>query len=82
MAKEKLEDLSIDQLKKKEKGLKGFILIFIPLIIALFYFIIRDYLNGEEVDWSTVTIGICTLGGPAALYPELKSIQNEIKKRS
>lgn len=81
MAKEKLEELSIEQLTAKAKSLKLFIGIFIPLIIGLFYFVIRNYLDGEELDWAMITIAICTLGGPATLYPELKEVRKEIKAR-
>lgn len=82
MTKEKLKELSTEQLLKKEKSLKLFIGVFIPLIISLFYFVFRDYFNGEEIDWSILTIAICTLGGPATLYPELKEIQKEIRSRN
>lgn len=78
MGKENLKELSVEQLKKKEKGLKTIIGIFIPIIIGLFFFIIRDYLDGEDFDWSILTVGICTLGGPASLYPELKEVQKEL----
>lgn len=81
MAKESLTEQSIEQLKAKEKSLKVFIGIFIPLILGLFFFIIREYINGEELDWSSITIAICTLGGPATLYPELKEVQKEMKAR-
>lgn len=81
MANENLKDLSVEELKKKEKGQKSMILIFIPIIVGLFYFIIRDYLNGEEADWALITIAICTLGGPATLYPQLKEIQKELNSR-
>jgi RsiW-degrading membrane proteinase PrsW (M82 family) len=82
MDKEKLKDFSIEQLKNKEKSLKIFIGVFIPLIIGLFYFIIRDYYKGEAVDWSILTIAICTLGGPVTLYPELKEVQKELMTRN
>lgn len=82
MAKAKLKDLSKEQLTKKEKGLKMFIGFFILLIIALFYFVIRDYFNGEEINWSILTISIFTIGGPATLYPELKEVQKELRTRS
>lgn len=81
MAKESLTEQSIEQLKAKEKSLKVFIGIFIPLILGLFFFIIRNYVNGEELDWAMITIAICTLGGPATLYPELKEVQKEMKAR-
>jgi TRAP-type uncharacterized transport system fused permease subunit len=82
MTKEKLKELSVEQLEKKEKSLKVFILFFIPIIIGLFYFVIRNYVIGEETDWSILTIAICTLAGPATLYPELKEVQKELKSRS
>jgi hypothetical protein len=82
MEKPKLQELSLEQLKKKEKSLKIFIGIFIPLVVGLFFFVIQDYLNGEEIDWAIVTIAICTLGGPATFYPELKEVQKEIGARS
>jgi hypothetical protein len=82
MEKPKLKELSLEQLKKKEKSLKMFIGIFIPLIIGLFFFVIRDYLNGKEMNWAILTIAICTLGGPATIYPELKEVQKEIRARS
>ena len=82
MAKEKWKELSIEQLTQKEKNIKGLFWIFVPLIIGLFYFIIRNYFNGEEIDWSMLTIAICALGGSATLYPELKKVQKELKSRS
>lgn len=82
MANEKLKGLSLEQLKEKEKSLKVFIWVFIPLIVALFYFVFQDYYNGNEIDWSMLTIAICTLGGPATLYPELQEIRKEIKSRN
>ncbi len=81
MAKQSLTEQSIEQLKAREKSLKVFIGIFIPLILGLFFFVIRNYVNGEELDWAMITIAICTLGGPATLYPELKEVQKEIKTR-
>jgi len=73
--------MSAEQLKAQEKSLKLFIGVFIPLIFFLFYFVLRDYFNGEELDWSILTIAICTLGGPAVLFPELREVQKELKAR-
>jgi len=81
MDKGKLKELSIEELKAKAKGHKSLMIIFIPLIVALFYFVIRDYMNGNEMDNAMLTIAICTLAGPAVLYPELKSIREEIASR-
>ena len=82
MEKTKLKELTKEQLKGKEKSLKGFIIVFIPLIIGLFYFVFTDYLNEKEIDFSILTIAICTLGGPAVLYPELKEVRKELESRS
>ncbi|PHI21160.1 hypothetical protein CEQ90_03835 [Lewinellaceae bacterium SD302] len=81
MKKDDLAKLSIEELKAKEKSLKIFVGVFIILIILLFFFLIRAYLDGAALDWSIMTIAICSLGGPAALYPELKQVQAEIKAR-
>ena len=81
MEEENLKALSVEQLKKKEKNLIVINGIFTLLIIGLFYFIIRDYVNGDELDWSILTIAICTLGGPATFYPELQKFQKEISNR-
>lgn len=81
MAKKELNELSLEELKKKEKEHKGIILIFLILIAALFFFILRDYFSEQELDWSILTIAICTLGGPATLYPTLKEVQKEIQSR-
>ncbi len=82
MAKTNLKDLTVEQLRQKERSLKIFIGVFIPLIFALFFFIIQDYLSGEEFDWSMITIAICTLGGPVTIYPELKEVQEELNTRN
>ncbi len=79
--KDKLKELTKEQLKSKEKNLKAFIILFIPLIIGLFYFVFIDYYNGKEIDFSILTIAICILGGPAVLYPELKEVKKELKNR-
>ncbi|HKK74365.1 MAG TPA: hypothetical protein VJ953_04765 [Saprospiraceae bacterium] len=81
MAKEKLKELPVEQLEKKEKSLKGLMVIFVLLMIGLFYFLIRNYFNAEEIDWPILTIAICTLAGPATFYPELKEVQKELKSR-
>jgi len=82
MAKAKLKDLSIEQLKNKERSLKIFIGVFIPFILYFFYSLFQNYLNGEEIDYAVLTIAICTIGGPVTIYPELKAVQKELRSRS
>lgn len=81
MAKEDLSKLSVEELEKKEKGIKGLLIVFVPIIIGLFYVVVRNYWTGVETDWSLLTITICSLAGPATLYPELKAVREEIKSR-
>lgn len=61
--------------------MKMLIGISLPLIVILFFFILRDYILFKEMDWSIFTIAICTLGIPATLYPELKKVQKELTSR-
>ncbi|WP_424003560.1 hypothetical protein [Maribacter sp. IgM3_T14_3] len=82
MEKKELKDLSKEELKRKEKSLKSIIILCIPVIIGLFYFVLRDYFDGKEIDFAILTIAICTIGGPATVYPELKKVQDELKTRS
>ena len=82
MAKAKLKDLSIEQLKNKERSFKIFIGVFILLILYLFYILFQDYLKGEEIDYAILTIAICTIGGSVSIYPELKKVQKELSSRS
>ncbi|KGE85894.1 MAG: hypothetical protein ACE362_20045 [Phaeodactylibacter xiamenensis] len=81
MAKPKLTDLSKEELTKKEKGLKTMIGIFIPIIVALFYSVTRDYMNGEDLNWPILTIAICSLAGPLTYYSELKAVREELLAR-
>ena len=78
-----LKTISTEQLQAKEKSLKLFIGIFIPLIICLLFFVVRDYVDGGEFDWTIGVIALCSiLGGPVTLYPQLSAIQQELSSRS
>ena len=61
--------------------MKMMIGISIPLIVILFFFVLREYITVKEIDWSIFTIAICTLGIPATLYPELKKVRKELMSR-
>lgn len=81
MKKADLKNLSTEYLRKKEKGTKTLIRIFIPLILALIYFSFRDYMNGR-IDYPIIIISICSIGGLVSLFPELKNIRQELVERS
>ena len=81
MSKDKLKQLSNEGLQKKEKNTKTLIGIFIPIILLLLFFGIRDYIN-EDTNTPVTIITICSIGGMISLFPELKSIREELKNRN
>lgn len=81
MKKEDLIELSNEALINKAKGLKILIWAFIPVIAGLVFFTISDYMSTNEFDMPMLTITICTFGGIAVVYPELKMVNDELKKR-
>jgi len=81
MTKEEIASLTDDELQKKEKNTKVLAGIFIPIILGLMYYGIRDYFNGETNTPLTI-ITICTIGGLASLLPSLKTLRAEIKNRN
>lgn len=81
MKKDTLKSATTEELKKKEKSLKTLIGLFIPIILALFYFGIKDYINGTEVDLPITIIAICSVGGMITLFPELKQVKEELNNR-
>jgi len=55
--------------------------IFVPLILALGFFVMQDYLKPNEMDMPTLIITICLIRGLASFFPELKNIKEELKER-
>ncbi len=81
MNKEELKNLSTEKLLEKEKGTKTLIGIFIVLILALGFFVFREYFTGTDNSSTGIIIWICTVGGLTATFPELKAIREELKNR-
>lgn len=81
MQEDKLKQLSKEKLVEKMKGTKFLIGLFIPIIILLAFFIIRDYIKTDEMDVPTLIITICSIGGMFTLFPELKKMKEELKRR-
>lgn len=77
MKKENLDNLSKEDLIKKERSTKALIIVFIPLILALSFFVIRDYNNGLGIDMPLLIITICSVGGAISLLPTLKLIRKK-----
>lgn len=81
MEKSGLKDLTDDDLKKKEKGLKALIVLLTVATALLLAVIIYESLNGEELEMSLIIIAICSIGGGVSIYPQLKAIQDELSRR-
>lgn len=81
MNESQIQALSDGALKNNLRSRKLFVGVFLVLIAALFYFPISDYLNGKEVDWATLTIAICTIGGLVTIWPEYAAFRKEVKRR-
>ena len=82
MKKEKFKELPDEHLENKIKGLKAIGGILMGLTIALSFFTLRNYLNGQELDWASITIILCTLGGFFSVYQDLQEAKKEIRTRS
>jgi hypothetical protein len=81
MEKNNLKDLTNDELEKKEKSLKSILGILTVPTVLLLFFLIRDSLNGEEIEMSLMIIAICSIGGGMSIYPQIKAVQQEMSRR-
>ena len=81
MKKSALEKLSVEELLDREKSLKTLIGLFIPIILGLLYFGLKDFFTEEELNLPVTIITICTIGGLLTLFPRLKAIQDELESR-
>lgn len=77
MDKEKLKQLTKEELQKKEKNTKSAMVWFVVLLLALAFFSLKDY----QMDASDAILLFCPLGGLASLFYELKPIQEELASR-
>ncbi len=76
-----LKNMTDEDLRKKSKSsgtLTGLLLV---LTLALSFFAIRDYLQEEALEWSSLTIAICTLGGLVVTWGEWRQVNAEIEER-
>jgi hypothetical protein len=71
-----------DELNKKLSGLRAIYWICLVAAAFLLIFIIRDSLNGEELDTSLLIIAICSIGGGVSLSPQIKQIKEQLEGRS
>lgn len=81
MEEKNLKDLTNEELKKSEKTLRSLIGLLTVATVFLLFFIIRDSLNGEDIEMSLIIIAICSIGGGMFLFPQLKEIRSEMDSR-
>lgn len=82
MEKEDLKNLTNKELKKKLSGLRALYWLCLLAAVFLLISIIRDSLNGDELETSLLIIAICSIGGGVSLTPQIKEIKAEIKSKS
>lgn len=82
MENENQKNQTNEELKKKLSGLRALHWICLVAAAFLLIFIIRDSLNGEELDTSLLIIAICSIGGGVSVSPQIKQIKEELKNRS
>lgn len=76
-----LKELTNEDLNKKEKSLKAILGILTVATTLLLVFTIVDSLDGGDFEMSLMIIAICSIGGGVSIYPQLKSIQQEKRRR-
>jgi len=81
MENKDLSGLTDEDLKNKLKGLRSLSWICLLAAAFLLFFIIRDSLNGNDLETSLLIIAICSIGGGVSLSPQIKEIKAEMERR-
>lgn len=81
MGKKDIKELSSEELRKKEQSLKTILVLFLVIVLALLFFVFRDYFQGEELNLPVLIITITSIGGMASVWPQYQAIQQEKKAR-
>jgi len=82
MKENKLKKYSTEDLKKKGNLFKILMAFFIPIILLLVYFSLRDKMGGGEIEMPPLIVAFCSLTIMFSLVPQLKAIQKELKERN
>jgi len=82
MSNKESSELTTEELKKKESGLKALLWICSIAGVFLLGTIIWDSVQGKELESSLLIIAICSIGGGVSLYPQLKEVRTEIHNRT
>lgn len=81
MTKEELKELTTDQLKSKAKGIKTLMFLFVPVILGLAYFFVKEMIESGDKDISVLVTIVCSVIGMLSLVPALRKIKEELGNR-
>jgi hypothetical protein len=82
MAKEKLEDLSIEQLKKKKKSVSIFMGICIGIVILNIVVLVFSLVKGSLENIATLVPGFVLVFFIIVMFAGVKKIDEELAKRN
>jgi hypothetical protein len=81
MAKEKLEDLSLDKLRKRKKISVVLLWVLIGVSILSIIILLRDFIGGEQLNYSLLGGASPCLFFAVYFYLGIKKINAEISRR-
>ena len=81
MAKEKLEDISLDKLRKRKKISVVLLWVLIGVSILSIIILLRDFIGGEQLNYSLLGGASPCLFFALYFYLGIKKIKGEISRR-
>ena len=81
MAKEKLEDLSLDKLRRNKKISVVLLWVLIVVVILSIIIMIRDFIGGKQLNYALLGSGSPCLFFALYFYFGIKKINGEISRR-
>ncbi|TET21154.1 MAG: hypothetical protein E3J76_05570 [Candidatus Aminicenantes bacterium] len=81
MAKEKLEDISLDKLRKRKKISVVLLWVLIGVSILSIIIMLRDFIGGKQLNYSLLGVASPNLFFALYFYLGIKKINAEISRR-
>jgi hypothetical protein len=81
MAKEKLEDISLDKLRKRKKISVVLLWVLIGVVIFSIIIMLRDFIGEKQLNYSLLGTGSPSLFFALYFYLGIKKINKEISRR-
>ena len=81
MAKEKLEDISLDKLRKRKKISVVLLWVLIGVSILSIIIMLRDFIGGKQLNYSLLGVASPNLFFALYFYLGIKKIKGEISRR-